>query len=274
MAFFGLFGPKSPVESHEWEWILASLKWLEEEFPRDDGGLGASALILPTAATFPPLEGRSAEKAEQLFTQIKVLADLEDWPTLLKAQSGGSRPPPIDPVLLAERRWHNTLGTFSLQQDTQGEVVAQITYDPSQLDDPSSFVATMAHELAHYLISTAKRCPPGGWDVHELITDLTAVWMGFGIFLANNAKSFEAFTDHDRQGWQMQNRGYLNERALITTLALTAASRSEDALAAIPYLKPHLATDLKSASKYISQFDIAKEIATIDLHDFRVELIG
>ena len=68
-----------------------------------------------------------------------------------------------------------------------------ITYNPSLTDDIDAMIATFAHELGHYLMSTAKTAPPGGWELHELHTDLTAVYLGFGLFLANSARSFGQF---------------------------------------------------------------------------------
>lgn len=272
MGLFGLLGPKCPIDPHEWEWMLASLKWLEQEFPRDDGEVGAGALILPTTENFPPEGANVTERAQKLFERVKIFAEMTNWPTELHAQQESGAPPEIVAAFGVPQKWSDTLGTFSLRGSDDGTAIADISYNPGQISDPEAFVATMAHELAHYLMSAAQRCPPGGWDVHELTTDLTAVWMGFGIFQANTAKDFAGFTDHDRQGWQMQSRGYLHERALITAIAVCASMRGEDALAAVPYLKPYLKTDLKNATKFVGTIDVVSQMAAIDLDEFGVEI--
>ena len=56
-------------------------------------------------------------------------------------------------------------GTFQLMRDDSGKMVALIRYDPRQLDDLPTLVATLAHELSHYLLSTASTSFPG-WAGH------------------------------------------------------------------------------------------------------------
>ncbi|MEL6876411.1 MAG: hypothetical protein AAGM33_13160 [Pseudomonadota bacterium] len=61
-----LFGPKRPLSEDEWEWQLASFKWLLTEF----GGIEsnpANVLVLPTADFFPPTSAESGQKAQQIF---------------------------------------------------------------------------------------------------------------------------------------------------------------------------------------------------------------
>ena len=45
----------------------------------------------------------------------------------------------------------------------------------------------MAHELAHQRLLGERRSPADRYD-NELLTDLTAVFHGFGVFLANNPR--------------------------------------------------------------------------------------
>jgi hypothetical protein len=271
---FGLFAPKCPVEEHEWEWILACLLWLDGEFPRDGMPTGAAPLVLPTIENFPEIADDYNKRAEQLFTRTKELAELGDWPTELVGYDNITNEQLINPHLLGENKWSDAAGPFQLVRDDAGGWFARISFDYGQLNHPPDFVATMAHELAHYLMSTAKRCPPGGWDLHELATDMTAVWMGFGIFMANNAKSFEGFTDHDRQGWKARTSGYLGEKALLTGMALCAALRGDDLAEPIPHLKPYLASDFKKVIRYVEQCDITAAMAAVDLDDFGVEAVS
>ncbi len=270
MGLFGLFKPKAPLPPHEWEWLLASLKWLELEFPKDDGQPGVGPIVLPILANFPESQLQGQDYAEALFDTVKRLADMADWPTQLIPHASGKPRDIINPALLGPQSWNDAAGTFSIVADQTGAHIAQVTYNLEQLNNAESFVATMAHELSHYLISTSKTCPPGGWDLHELTTDLTAVWMGFGIFQANSAKSFEGHAE----GWQAQTRGYLGETMLVTALALCAEMAGEDSAQAAPYLKPHLAGLLKKIAAYLSEHDFRTEMAKIDLADYGVEPVS
>src|SRR6185437_13345601 len=62
-----------------------------------------------------------------------------------------------------------------------------ISLEQSTLDRPGDLVGTMAHELAHQRLLGERRADPDAYD-NELLTDLTAVYFGFGVFLANNPR--------------------------------------------------------------------------------------
>jgi hypothetical protein len=242
---FALFKPKCPLDSDEWEWLLAGLKWLEHEFKDDDQLVLAGKLILPLAENFPLFRPNSAEYPQQLFDRVKQLTKVSSWPTKLSVQEDDNFNPISDLSFVGEYKFTDALGTFSIEQDENGNEIANITYHPRQIQNMEGFIATMAHELSHYLMSKSKTPPPGGWELHELATDLTAVWMGFGVFLANNVKSFDGYTEGLISGWQSQMTGYLNEQTILTAMALCAKLRGDDLLEPIPYLKPYLASDLK-----------------------------
>lgn len=274
MALFGLIKPKCPVPEHEWEWLLAGLRWLEEEFPRGGEAVGAAQLILPTPDYFPSVPADIEQRAIVLFERTKRLADLDGWPTELVAYQNENPLALISPALLGQHKWSDAAGTFQMLPDGDGGWFARISYEVDLLHDPEAYIATMAHELAHYLLSGAKRCPPGGWDLHELATDLAAVWMGFGVLLANDAKVFEGYSDHDRSGWRAGTRGYLNERAILTATALCSALRRDDVMVAAPHLKPYLRKGLKEVWQFVKGVDVEAAMAQIDLNDFGVEEIN
>ncbi len=54
--------------------------------------------------------------------------------------------------------------------------------------ESSMLVGTMAHELAHLKLMGERRVTGDEYD-NELLTDLTAVFHGFGIFLGNLPKT-------------------------------------------------------------------------------------
>lgn len=262
----GIFGPKRPLSADEWEWQLASFKWLIEEF----GGINenpTNKLVVPSAEFFPPTSANPDQKAQQIFDQVKALSGMENWPTKLQA-GDASRSSAVAPGFGLKHENHAPAGEFRLADGAPGEQIAEIFYNPSHVAQPENLIATFAHELAHYLMSGAKTAPPGGWDIHELTTDLAAVYLGFGTFLANSASNFSAFTEFDQMGWQHDRQGYLSERALVCALAIWEALAGRDALLAAPYLKSHLAKDLKSAAKYIAKQDISEQVMAVDLSSF------
>jgi hypothetical protein len=140
------------------------------------------------------------------------------------------------------------LGTFS--RDRNGAV---ITYDPGTVDKPAVLVATLAHELSHYLLHSVPDLPPGGELMHEFATDLTTVYLGFGLFGANQAFNFSQHRDVYSQGWQTSAQGYLDERNWAFALAIFCALRKEDVFTLKPWLKPYLYKDTQSAARYLTK---------------------
>ncbi|MEM8725808.1 MAG: hypothetical protein AAGE86_09845, partial [Pseudomonadota bacterium] len=134
---------------------------------------------------------------------------------------------------------------------------------------PDALAATFAHELCHFLLIDAGD-PPGGPDLLEHATDCAAVYIGFGVPLANSARTFEQWSDGQMFGWRSSANGYLSEQSLVTATALFAALHGYDANQGLPGLKPYLRGDLKKASKAIARShpDLPASLSSIDLLDW------
>jgi hypothetical protein len=127
---------------------------------------------------------------------------------------------------------------------------AIIHYHPKLLTEPDALAATFAHELSHYVLSSMEMSP-GGEEMHEHATDCTAVFLGFGIFLANSARQFSQFQEGLMGGWSSSSSGYLSERSLVTATALFVRTFGHDPDIAERSLKPYLAKDFRKAIKHI-----------------------
>lgn len=266
-----LFGPKRPLAAEEWEWQLAGFRWLLEEFEGLDKHR-AGILATPDGACFPDSKQTGDARAAELLAQIMTIADIADWPVRLVLDDGEPELRAVSQMhaLTPETGW--AMGTFQMVEDGAGGWLAEIVASRQQIGNEAALVATLAHEVAHYLLSSTERPVPGGEDCHELLTDLAAVFFGFGIFLGNAAR----FSHHTQgelgtqyggwfvAGWQ----GYLCERALMTALAISETLAGRDPMAAAPYLKPHLAHDLTQATRYIAKRDIFADIRAIDLCEY------
>jgi hypothetical protein len=145
-----------------------------------------------------------------------------------------------------------------------------ITYNPTSLVNPQTLVATFAHELAHYLSHTAQTRPPGGAGLAEHATDMGAVFLGFGIFMANSAKNFSQFQGGGEQGWEMRGAGYLSENALITALALTVRLTGAKPSAIERELKPYLCGVFRKALAAVNKTypDLPATLAAVDLGEW------
>lgn len=258
------FRPKCPVDSEEWEWLLAGFQWLQREFPDLDA---QRPLALPTNDFFPPSSSRGADRGEELMAQVKAIAGIPDWPVQLV---------PVEPprrgavnAVSALQSESGACGSFQAGRTADGLTIAEIRYTLDQLDNPAGLVATFGHELAHYLLYARTHPIPGGDPVEELFTDLTAIWLGFGIFLGNNARYSGHVDEGGGRGWFVSGwQGYLGERMLMTALALSEMLAGRDPAAAAPYLKTHLASDVRAAHRYAARKDLRAEVEAIDLTEF------
>jgi hypothetical protein len=126
-----------------------------------------------------------------------------------------------------------------------------IAYSEELAEQPRLLIATFAHELAHYLLATIRKPIPGGNELHELATELTAAYAGFGLFRANAAFRFEQHQDAYGQGWSAGRSGYLSEPTWAFAIALFAALKEIE----IPdgELKDSVAGLTRRAIKYLKR---------------------
>lgn len=239
---FGLFETKQILSDDDLLFQVESFRWLMKHFGGHDFYY-KTVLVEPTREFFPAEVSNPEEAAIETFNQVKKFAGMEQWPCELIEQD-----PDIDvkvsPLTIVQGAPTTPLGTFSAQNET-----VKITYNPTLTINPPQLVATFAHEIAHYLTATATDEPPGGWDNWEFVTDLAAVFLGFGIFLSNSAFSFQQFTDIDSQGWSYQRSGYLSESELVYALAIFCVLKEIDPEKALKHLKPSLKKLLRRSFK-------------------------
>lgn len=117
---------------------------------------------------------------------------------------------------------------------------ALITYHPDQLANPLALVATFAHELAHYRTARFAEPPPGGWELWEIATDLAAVFLGFGVLLANTRFQCGHFDDGRVSGWRWRQQGYMFEPELLHMQAIVSMATGAPQGQTLTHLKPPL----------------------------------
>jgi hypothetical protein len=258
---FGL-SAKPPVDADEFDWLLACTAWLVPLLGGPDI-MRTRTLILPE--NFPDPTSKGHARAVELFKQVRAFAGMDDWPCEIVAGESERQTHIATGLALKHETRPPPLGTFA----RSGNGIT-ISYDPAQLEQPEKLVATFAHELAHYVLLSQPALPPGGAALEEHATDLTAVMLGFGSFMANGAKSFRQFQDFGEQGWEMRSSGYLSETALVTGLALFARLTEVQPEQASMAIKDYLRKPFKAALKAIDRRmpDLSAGLAAIDLTEW------
>ncbi|MEO1172894.1 MAG: hypothetical protein AAFX94_12725 [Myxococcota bacterium] len=241
----GLFKSNSLPPESLILWIFDVYEWLLEH----TGGteqFQQSYLITPTPEYYPDPDGE--DLAQHLFQITKEHAGMQDWPCRLEAHSNA--PSASDVLGRAPASYSQTAGAAGTFRIAPNQEIV-ITYAEKSLADPVSFIGTMAHELSHYLMGTIPVDPPGGDEAEEPATDVCAVFLGFGIFVANGAVRFSQFNDGATIGWSMSRKGYLSEQALAYALAVFLELHGLPRSAATSHLDPNPRAYLKAALRDI-----------------------
>jgi hypothetical protein len=140
----------------------------------------------------------------------------------------------------------------SNEEEQSEEKCMVVAIRSTQLKDPLSLVATVAHELGHVILLGGRLLDPKTSD-HEPMTDLLTVFLGLGIFTANSARRFRQYQEDRRQGWSMQRLGYLPEEVYGYALARFAAERGEHRAEWMKHLSTNLRTYFKQSRTWLGK---------------------
>jgi hypothetical protein len=237
MALFGLFGPKPDAlpPPEQQAWMLEAWRWLGLHVG-EGRKLPAGPIVLPTPESMPVPMAQGHQLALNVSGFVQQRAGLGDWRCALEPQ----QPDHLRDIALrtgGQVSSRGAAGTFRVEGGR-----AAISYDPDQLEDLESLVALMAHEWSHHLLALVRAPRPGGPEVEEPLTDLCAVYLGFGVFQANAAFSFGQYTEGLGGGWRSRSLGYLGQKGSSFALAIAAVATDEP----IRPIKRHLSPNPRS----------------------------
>ena len=209
--------PKPFLDASRRDWQFETFAWLL----RNCGGFpkfAETTLVLPIAEHFPDRGMKGHAGVTALFRRVRDHAGMAEWPCAVEAET---EPPSA-----------NTAGT---------DRIPIIRYRRDSLEQ-IPLVATFSHELARYLIETFEEPAPGGDALLEPAIDIAAVFMGFGLFIANSA---------------VRNAGFnLNEGELVHALAMFCLLRKLPPESIDRHLNPHLRKYLRLATRDLAQHEV------------------
>ena len=209
--------------------------------------LKRTPLVLANKEFFPPTDTEGAERGRYVFDLVRRWMGVGDWACALESYE--RRPANADLGGLAMLKGpSDPSGTFRI---VDGRPV--VSYALDLVAQPRMLIATLAHELSHYMLAHAwtKGPNPGGADVHELATELCVAYSGFAVFGANAAFEFGQFQGAGVQGWSSQRSGYFSERSWAFALAVFLALKGEEAPSGA--LKASVADLTDKAARYLKR---------------------
>ncbi len=209
------FRPSCPVDPVAKGWIEERLGWLADQFGLDV--FTRRALVLPTPEFFPDEYNGTDDSVRALLDRVCAYMDAD--------------PGRVDLELFTDRAdfWLvNDRGQYMAREAglyDEGAQKTVIHLETSQIADPMTLVGTMAHEIAHLRLLGEDRIFPDTFD-NELLTDLTVVFHGLGIFLANVPRAWESdFTTWP--GTEVRKPEYMTQPMFGYALAHTAWYRHQ-----------------------------------------------
>ena len=225
-------------------WMENAFLWLAEQFGKDN--IATKPMLLPTTDHFPIRYDGSKEclikTAEIIGRQMEI--DINNVTLDIYDQS-------IQEFIgdLGHRTW-TEVDKNSNERLSAGLYLGKNEYgkydiliEKKNLTNPENLVATLSHELAHIRLLGENRLNFND----ELLTDLSTVVFGLGIFNAN-----ASFREHKSpEGYMTSSLGYLKQREWGYALALYAFYKQEENPDWIKFLNPNLKSDLKKGLNFI-----------------------
>ena len=214
--------PKCPVKDHVKGWVDWRMDWLIRQFGRER--LIDCETILPLADHFPADYDASREAVRAMFDQVCEYLDID-----------GKR---------FQLAYYSDHGTAGLYEEREDQTV--IWLETSNVGDPMSVVATLAHELCHFQLLGGKRVSPNAPD-HEPLTDLAVIYFGFGVFAANASFRSRSYSAGQWHYTSMKRQGYLPPPVLGYGLALYAWLRQETSPSWARYVRADVCEPMRKA---------------------------
>jgi len=181
---FGWFKPACPLATAEKVWVERRMAWLAATLGADR--LKNAPVIEPTDEFFPEEYEQQTPDAERIFRKTCRWMSIDPQRVQLEIRERISEEDP--------------LGQYF--QGTPSRVLVR----SSELADPESLVATIAHELAHEVLLGGGHLQDNNEDL-ERLTDLATVYFGLGIFSANSKIREKTEREGRFSWWSISKQG-------------------------------------------------------------------
>lgn len=246
---FGLFNNAPVLETRSSQWLFDTFAWALDNFDAEYF-YAETELVLPNNRFFPGSVDSQETMANLIFDRVKVYAGISHWPTrlVLNSDSPSLEAPKVE-IKGALR------GAGGITDDSvDDEHRLPILYNPQQISNPEGMISSFAHIISHHLGQMADEPPPGGNKYWPQVTELLAIYTGFGVMFANSAFTFRGGCGSCYN--PAANRdAYLSEREATYALAIFSVLKEIPTSAVTKHLKSHLRGVFKKSVKEINARD-------------------
>ena len=246
--FSKLFKPAQLLDEASINWMFDTFAWSLRNFDADVF-FNETILVTPSNEHFPGQEPSAEGMARLIFDRVKVYAGMQHWPFKLVDGHSVEEIKPVQPQIEGPLR--GEAGVLASSMDDALKMV--IPYYQDQLKDPEVVIANFAHNLAHYLGTTASEAPPGGEENWPHVTELLAVFMGFGLMMANSANTTKIRSCSSCSGPAIERENYLSQYDITYALAIFCTTKGIPQNLASKNLKSSLRPFFRQAMKDVKR---------------------
>lgn len=245
--FFSFLKSQPVLDEDSVQWLFDLYEWALRNFDADIF-FNQTCLVVPTNRYFPGHADSTEEMAQLIFNKVREYAALKHWPCHLTTQQSCA----VQPARIA------VSGTLRDMKGIEPEGVDEeqrlvILYDPRQVRNPEAIIASFAHTLAHYLGSMAQDMPPGVEENWPQVTEVLAVFMGFGLMFANSAFVYRNVTCGSCQPTTVNRSSYLSQYDITYALAIFSVLKDIPAREVLKHLKKSLRPFFKKSCKDVKK---------------------
>lgn len=243
---FSFLKKPPPLDEDSVQWLFESFAWSLRNFDADVFR-DETILVIPSNEHFPGRVDSVHGMASLIFEQVKEYAGMKHWPCRLVDQMGCAVGMP--PEIQIEGALRGSGGVISDAVDDANRPV--ITYDPKLIGNPEALIASYAHTLAHYLGGMARELPPGGEENWPQVTEVLALFMGFGLMFANSAFTFKGGCGSC--GASAERHNYLSQFDMTYALAIFCVLKDIPNNEVVRHLKKSLRSFYKDCVKDVNE---------------------
>lgn len=234
---------KCPVTEEDRQWIEEKIDWAHINII----DIQKQPTFLPTKKYFDIDFTGQEEEAHELLEVLSLYFQIN--PDRIHLGFYSEETHELDRGIVTQRDDDKGTAGLYIQDGHSNTILIEV----QQLKNPQSLIATMAHELSHYILMEEK-----GYffeeDENEWLTDLTSIAFGFGIFMGNTKFNFNQWQSADGWGgWSSSTQGYLPEQMIAYAMAFIQFRKKEMEVEWIHYLEGDFRRHFEKGMKYLNQ---------------------
>jgi len=244
---FSLFKSKPLLDETTVHWLFDCYAWALTQFDaqvfRDE-----TLLVLPNDRFFPGRVGSVEGMANLIFDRVKGYAGVAHWPTRLVDGRQCSAEQPAQRLMSGALRGSHGVMPEAVEESQR----LVVPYDAALVNNPEAMIASLSHQLAHYLASLAEVPPPGGEQNWAQATEVLAVFLGFGLMFANSAFNVRIQSCGSCGAPPADRQSFLSQYDTTYALAIFSVLKGIPNREVLPHLKGSLRGFYKKAVKEVS----------------------